>query len=224
MRDEKYYEELWDKAFKIRHFRWDEPHPSIPEVCRFFKKHNVKKILDLGCGAGRHAIYFAKRGFYVVGLDSSKTALKIAERRLKKEGLSNYDLVFSSLFETPFSDGEFDAVISISAIDNFKISDIRKGLKEVRRILKKGGFLFADFASNRHENFLEWKELGWKKINSDTFFHPKVLLQSFFTEKKLLGLLDTFEILKMKEVATEKKLYEGKTIKAVNWEALARKK
>jgi len=31
----------------------------MPKVARFFKKQGVKKVLDLGCGAGRNLIYFS---------------------------------------------------------------------------------------------------------------------------------------------------------------------
>ncbi len=36
-----------------------EPHKDMPKVARFFKKQGVKKVLDLGCGAGRNLIYFS---------------------------------------------------------------------------------------------------------------------------------------------------------------------
>lgn len=49
------------------------------------------KILDLGCGAGRHAIEFAKRGVCVTGIDISDTMLENAKRRTAGENLTvNY--------------------------------------------------------------------------------------------------------------------------------------
>lgn len=44
-----------------------------------------KKILDIGCGAGRHALYLQKKGFDVTGIDNSPLAIKICKLRgLKK--------------------------------------------------------------------------------------------------------------------------------------------
>ena len=45
-----------------------------------FKKHNVNRILDLGCGVGRYSIYLANEGFNVLGIDFSKSALKLAKK------------------------------------------------------------------------------------------------------------------------------------------------
>ncbi|MEM5878986.1 MAG: methyltransferase domain-containing protein [Candidatus Aenigmatarchaeota archaeon] len=43
------------------------------------------KVLDVGCGAGRHTIYLQKKGFDVVGIDNSPLAIKICRLRgLKK--------------------------------------------------------------------------------------------------------------------------------------------
>ena len=63
------------------------PHSDMDKVIKIFKKQKVKKVLDLGCGAGRNALYLAQNGFSVFGLDSSPAGLKILERELKKRKL-----------------------------------------------------------------------------------------------------------------------------------------
>ncbi len=45
------------------------------------------KVLDLGCGAGRHALLLAKRGFEVTGVDQSANLLSVAEDEAQKNGL-----------------------------------------------------------------------------------------------------------------------------------------
>jgi tellurite methyltransferase len=45
------------------------------------------RLLDLGCGEGRNAVYFAKNGFDVVGLDASLPGLKKAERYAEEVGI-----------------------------------------------------------------------------------------------------------------------------------------
>ena len=44
-------------------------------------KHARGRVLDIGCGAGRHAIYLQERGLDVLGIDVSPLALKVAKRR-----------------------------------------------------------------------------------------------------------------------------------------------
>ena len=45
------------------------------------------RVLDLGCGAGRHAIELAKRGYDVVGIDISPTMLEAATKRAEEAGV-----------------------------------------------------------------------------------------------------------------------------------------
>ncbi|MGD0495283.1 MAG: methyltransferase domain-containing protein [Candidatus Bathyarchaeia archaeon] len=39
------------------------------------------RVLDIGCGAGRHALYLQQKGFSVVGVDSSPLAVKVCKLR-----------------------------------------------------------------------------------------------------------------------------------------------
>jgi len=43
------------------------------------------KIVDLGCGAGNYALYLAGCGFEVTGIDSSPTAIQIAQANAQKQ-------------------------------------------------------------------------------------------------------------------------------------------
>lgn len=69
------------------------------------------RILDVGCGPGRHAVALAQEGFAVTGIDVSRRFLDIAAdaARAAKVGLSLFEV---DARQMPFDD-EFDAVISI---------------------------------------------------------------------------------------------------------------
>ena len=69
------------------------------------------RLLDVGCGPGRHAVAFARAGVAVTGVDVSGRFLEIAAARARAEGVS------AAFFEVdarqmPFED-EFDAVVSL---------------------------------------------------------------------------------------------------------------
>lgn len=53
----------WNKIFKDEGRVFHDPHEFMPKIVREFKKAKVKRILDLGCGTGRHLVYLAKKGF-----------------------------------------------------------------------------------------------------------------------------------------------------------------
>ena len=69
------------------------------------------RLLDVGCGPGRHSVAFAKAGLAVTGVDISRRFLDIAAERARAAGVgaSFFDV---DARQMPFDD-EFDAVISI---------------------------------------------------------------------------------------------------------------
>jgi len=103
------------------------------------------KILDIGCGTGRHAIELAKRGYQVTGIDLSDSQLKRAREKAQKAGVT-IDFQTQDARNLPF-DGEFDLAImlceggfSLMETDemNFEI------LKGATRALKNNGkFIFT---------------------------------------------------------------------------------
>jgi 2-polyprenyl-3-methyl-5-hydroxy-6-metoxy-1,4-benzoquinol methylase len=87
---------------------------TIGEVDFFEKEINFdksKKILDVGCGTGRHTIELAKRGYNVTGLDLSETLLKRAKK--KAEAL-NLKINFIKADARNFKlESKFDLVVII---------------------------------------------------------------------------------------------------------------
>lgn len=69
------------------------------------------RVLDVGCGPGRHSLALARRGFTVVGLDISETFVALATRAAAAEALPA-TFVRGDARAMTF-DGEFDAVLSL---------------------------------------------------------------------------------------------------------------
>ncbi len=98
-------QEVWNKiADKWAEFRTT----PIPEVLKFMKKQNGK-LLDIGCGSGRH--FIKKSNLEIYGLDFSKQLLKYAEKKkIAKE------LKHSKADAIPYPDNFFDSAIFISTL------------------------------------------------------------------------------------------------------------
>jgi len=104
-----------------------------------------KKILDVGCGTGRHAIELTKRGYHVVGVDLSESQLNRAKQKAKEQNLT-IDFQIQDARNLPF-DEEFDMIIMLceggfslmeTDEENFDI------LKSCKNALKPGGtFIFT---------------------------------------------------------------------------------
>ena len=83
--------------------------------CDFIEKEiqfdKSLKILDVGCGTGRHAIELTKRGYNVTGIDLSESQLKRAREKAEADGVS-IDFRCCDARNLPF-DGEFDVAIML---------------------------------------------------------------------------------------------------------------
>lgn len=109
----KWYEELF-KDYAKMYDKEEFTKGTIQEV-DFIESEigydKSKKILDIGCGTGRHAIELAKRGYEVTGIDLSESQLKRAELKAKKENVSvNFQIADAR--ELNFKK-EFDPVIML---------------------------------------------------------------------------------------------------------------
>jgi len=100
------------------------------------------KIIDIGCGTGRHTIELTKRGYNVTGVDLSENQIKRAREKAQEAGLA-IDFQTQDARNLPFN-GEFDLAImlceggfSLMETDqmNFEI------LKEATKALKSEGKL-----------------------------------------------------------------------------------
>lgn len=84
------------------------------------------RVLDIGCGAGRHAIYLQEQGFDVLGIDISPLAIEAARRR----GLQNTCVM--SITEIDPKTGRFDTVLMLG--NNFGLFG---GAVRARRLFKQ---------------------------------------------------------------------------------------
>lgn len=104
-----------------------------------------QRVLDLGCGEGRHAITaWLEAPVHVVGLDLSARDLATAAGRagdFPAPPGADRSLTFlrGSGLTLPFADASFDCVICAEVLEH--IPDYQRVLDEIRRVLKPGGVL-----------------------------------------------------------------------------------
>jgi SAM-dependent methyltransferase len=107
-------------------------------------------LLDMGCGAGRHAFESYRRGARVVAFDYSAAELKdvaglfAAMREAGEAGTADGSLACTAngdALDLPFPDGTFDRVIASEVLEH--VPDEQRALDEIWRVLKPGGTLAA---------------------------------------------------------------------------------
>jgi SAM-dependent methyltransferase len=103
------------------------------------------RLLDAGCGAGRHARAFALRGARVIGLDLSAELLIEAQHRGAAQP-AGPAYTRGDLRQLPFRTGAFDCVASLfTTFGYFDDAGNCDQLAEFRRVLRSGGRLLLDF-------------------------------------------------------------------------------
>ena len=109
----KWYEELF-RDYGEKYENESFAQGTVGE-CDFIEKEigrgHGARILDIGCGTGRHAIELAKRGYAVVGIDLSESLLKKAEEKALARGLG-IDFQRIDARSLPFA-SEFDLAIML---------------------------------------------------------------------------------------------------------------
>lgn len=104
------------------------------------------KVLDLGCGTGRHTVRLAVGGFEVTGIDLNPDYLSLARQRAEREQVNASFLQADMRQLTPVADSSCDAVISMyTSFGFFPGTDgDRAVLGEIARVLKPAGTLVLD--------------------------------------------------------------------------------
>lgn len=143
----------WNKIFKQYGRVFTEIQEDIPKIAKIFKKFGINKVLDLGCGSGRHTVYLIKKGFRVYGIDIAEEGIKITKEWLKEEELRANFKAGSIYKKLPYKDNFFDAVISTNTIHHARIKDIRKAVQEIERILKPKGLIFITVRKRKFKKF-----------------------------------------------------------------------
>jgi 2-polyprenyl-3-methyl-5-hydroxy-6-metoxy-1,4-benzoquinol methylase len=148
-----------------------------------FVDPSTKLLLEAGVGTGRFAMWLAKKGFEVIGIDLSKEMLKKAK---EKKAFLKVDvaLVLAEVHHLPFKQGLFDACICVNAIDHFP--DVAGFLRQVKYVIKHEGYLVFNF-SNLQSLYLPIA----LAINSNkqAMFRGGKIQSNWFTFKKIDDML-----------------------------------
>jgi SAM-dependent methyltransferase len=126
---------------RARGFFWgDQPNEVVHDLV---ESHQLIKpgfrVLDLGCGDGRHLAYFRSLGCSVTGVDFSQEAIGICEERFAGDDLvtlRHCDLTQPGALEGL---GEFDLILDYSVIDHIRRRYLRVYVANLVGALKVGG-------------------------------------------------------------------------------------
>lgn len=106
------------------------------------------KILDVGCGDGRHLVLMAQQGYHMTGLELTKNGISTTKAKLKEKKLVA-DIIQGTFHTLPFNDYTFDHVISVQALHYNDWDGAQRSFQEISRMLPPNGLFFFRARSDK---------------------------------------------------------------------------
>ncbi|MDX1642623.1 MAG: methyltransferase domain-containing protein, partial [Balneolaceae bacterium] len=134
---------LYEKLYAYRNKNEADELADLIE--KVIPKSDYSKILDLGCGRGRHSITLAERGYHVTGVDLSKQAITTAIQSARKRKLANVHFQVGDM-RRPL-DKTFDAVLNLFTTFGYFLKDEEnaKVISSVKEMLESNGIFILDY-------------------------------------------------------------------------------
>ena len=169
-----------------------EPSKAAVKTLKIFKEAKIKQIIELGSGLGRDSIFFAKNSIHVKALDYSPTAVKIIDKKISENKLSN--LISTKIFDIrkklPFKDNSIEACFShmlyCMALSTSELENLNK---EVLRVLKPGGINVYTVRHTGDGDYKNGIHIGEDMYENDGF------VVHFFSEEKVKKISNGFNII-----------------------------
>lgn len=149
-------------------------------------------VLDLGMGRGRHALFFAKLGREVDGVDISVCSKGLPEA-IEAEGL---DLKYHKMdlrdFEIPKR--KYALIVAAKIIQLFQKADIELIAERMQAGLKPKGVIYIYTFSVEDLQYIQrWDEI--QEVEENTFYHSRYNMHfHFFTKDEILGLFPKLKL------------------------------
>ena len=157
------------------------------EFGEFIENIKGDKVLDLGCGAGDHSLYFQSKGLRVTAIDLSSGMIDIC----KSKGL---DAKIMDMENMNFKAQSFDGVWAVTSLLHVPKKNIGKVIKKLYSILKKDGLLYIVLKEGVGEGMKEDNE-----GKRDRFF-------AYWRKKEFLDIVNPFfELVNFRKVKLDSK-------------------
>lgn len=196
--------EIDEKVLDAQHPYWEdtfsrkpdmlgsEPSYSAKKAVELFRKKGAKKILELGGGSGRDAIYFAENGFHVYVLDFSNTGLDVIKQKARELNLSEnittlqHDVRKALSLESESFDGCYSHMLYCMALTTKELEFLSD---EIRRVLKPGGLNIYTVRNTDDSHYRQGIYRG------EDMYENQGFIVHFFNKEKINHLAKGFDII-----------------------------
>lgn len=175
----------WDWS-KSNAQEWNYPSEESYYLLHRWQNRGFQRMLDLGCGRGRHALQFARAGFQVRAMDLSEPVVKALAQQAAKAHLP-IQATTGDMLQLPYEDRQFDCLLAYHVISHTDSKGIQRILEEIRRVLKTGGEFFLTFVS---KNGGGYQRSHYPRIDAHTLLKtdegPEKNIPHFYADERLI--------------------------------------
>jgi SAM-dependent methyltransferase len=131
---------------------WSVPSEDVYYFLYRWRERELLRVLDLGCGIGRHSLLFAEHGYRVTAVDLSDSGLKRLRTAAQDKRVSVATTI-ADVTALPFDEGCFDAILAYHSIYHVDTAGMVSAIAEARRVLRPGGEIYMSLISKANSSF-----------------------------------------------------------------------
>lgn len=145
-------QKVWEEYYKSTNKELIYPDENLIRIIEKIYNPGWKRVLDFGCGNGRHLFYLKKKRIpELVGIDFSGTVIE----RNKKKSKDITFLTYNTGHAIPFENNYFDTII-VWGVLHYNPKPVREFLlNEFYRILRPGGYLVGTYRAKTDTHFFK---------------------------------------------------------------------
>lgn len=187
----------WEKNMNNE---WLIPSVESYYFANIWKNSGKTRVLDLGCGVGRHSMLFYDYGFKVTACDITPYAINYLKNWQKERGI-NFDVIECDMLNMPFKNNSFDCIYAYHVLSHTNLEGFKKLFDKIYDILDTNGEIYFDVLSKK---CWLYQDSGYPKMDSNTILsqdiHELDVPHICFDYDELTHILKRFEIVEIKEV------------------------
>lgn len=191
------WQDIYSAGEQLNKYPYDFIVSSYFRLRSTFPADKRIKVLDLGCGAGNHALFCAENGADVLAVDYSDAALDVLRQRAIERGVTNQIQTQQVDFEKfKLDESGFNIVIDRLAVSHVAGNYADAVYDSVFDLLNDKGFMFSNLFSTGHTH----KDYGkydsdkklWHSFEGGIFESLKTAC--FYSEKEMRHLLRRYTL------------------------------
>lgn len=186
---------VWEKEYKNVDTLWGfNPNNMLLTYIDLVPKSG--KVLDVGIGEGRNALFFAKQGYEVEGIDISETAINRCLQLSKKLNL-NIDAKVDDIRTFKVKKEEYSLIILSNVLNFFSDDEISDIIIKLKTGLKEDGLIYINVFDNEEPSIIKAKE-RCNRITDFTYYDEKnKMYHHYFTQDELENLVAEYETISL---------------------------